>query len=332
MYTLSWIETRKIIRVGEKSYAITIPKKWANLLGLKPGSSVDILFDKSGIIYIRPRKLGVKRDVSLEASLKIGECGTIIDKCISGCYIEGHDTIVLELPSNTVLVSEVSSKLPGVVIVEGEDNKVIVKIAISESIIGFEEVVNRMIKVLETMYDYIEEFIEKNDEKSASELLKSDDELDRLFFLGLRLAKRSIITRLLEGDLGLAKELIDSALLIRAIEHVGDALDRSTRILLDSGFNGMQSKLVELFRLSRKIIFDALAAYRRANIKMACKVLERRRELRQMIRSLRRDAAVPIQGVLSELDLIAALAEDITDIAVSRYTRLLVDKKKTPSS
>ncbi len=325
--SMSWIETRKIIRVGEKSYAITIPKKWANLLGLEPGSTVDVIFDKSGVIYIRPRQVKVKKDTPLEVVLKTNECGEIIDKCISGCYIEGHDTVVLELEPNTIITTEVSAKLPGVIIVEGENNKIIVKIAISESIVGFNEVLSRMIRVLESMYDYIEDFIEHDDRDKAFKLLKSDDELDRLFFLGLRLAKRSLTSRILEGDLGFARELIDLALLIRSIEHVGDALDRSTRILLNIDYRGIKGDLIELFRLSRKIIFDAIASYNRVNIKMASKVLERRRELKQRIKQLRENASTAIQGVLSELDLIAALAEDIADIAVSKYTRLLIEHR-----
>ncbi len=324
---MSWLETRKVIRVGEKSYAITIPKKWANLLGLEPGSTVDVIFDKSGIIYIRPRQIGVRKDVPLETVLRVSECGSIVDKCISGCYIEGHDTVVLELTQSTAIPSEVSAKLPGVVIVEGGDNRVVVKIAISESIVGIDEVVNRMSRVLEAMYDYLEAFIEYGDKDKAYELLKSDDELDRLFFLGLRLAKRTITSKILEGDINYARELIDLALLIRSIEHVGDALDRSTRILLDVEYDSVRNELLELFRLSRKIIFDALASYNRVNIEMACKVLERRRELKKRIRSLRENAPTAIQGVLSELDLVAALAEDIIDIAVSKYTRLLVERR-----
>ncbi len=324
---MSWLETRKIIRVGEKSYAITIPKKWANLLGLEPGSTVDVIFDKSGVIYIRPRQVSIKKDIPLETVLKVNECGDIIDKCISGCYIEGHDTVVLELEPNITITSDVSAKLPGVVIVEGGDNKIIVKIAISESIVGFNEVVNRMIRVLESMYDYMEDFIEHDDKDKAFKLLKSDDELDRLFFLGLRLAKRALTSRILEGDLSYARELIDLALLIRSIEHIGDSLDRSTRILLDIDYTNVRGELIELFRLSRKIVFDAITSYNRVNIKMASKVLERRRELKQKVKQLRENASTPIQGVLSELDLIAALAEDIVDIAVSKYTRLLIERK-----
>jgi len=326
---MSWLETRKIIRVGEKSYAITIPKKWASILGLEPGSTVDVIFDKTGIIYIKPRKLKAKAGIPSEVVLKLNECDSIVDKCISGCYIEGHDIVVLEVPPTMEVLDNISSKLPGVIVVEGEGDKVIVKMAISENIVRFDEVINRMVKVLESMYDHMEEFIEEGSKEDAYKLLKSDDELDRLFFLGLRLAKRSILSKLLEGDISYAKELLDITLLIRSIEHVGDALDRSVRILLDIDYTPLKNNLLELFRLSRKIILDAIFSCVRINLKMASKVLERRREFKKKIASLRGEVSLTIQGVLSELDLIATIAEDIIDIAVSRYVRFL-EKKKRP--
>jgi len=237
--------------------------------------------------------------------------------------------ISLELEGPAPALSDVSSKLPGVVVVEGEGNEVVIKIAISESVVSFDEVINRMIKVLEGMYSYVERFIETGDPKYGEEVLRSDDELDRLFFLGLRLAKRTIMTKLLEKDVSYARELLDIAMLIRSIEHVGDALDRSVRILQEVEMEPIRDTLLELFRLSSKIIFDTLYAYRRVNLKAASRILEMRRELRRKVMSMRKEAPLSMQGILNELDLIATLAEDIIDITVSRFIRML-EKKSTP--
>ena len=326
---MSWLETRKVIRVGEKSYAVTLPKKWVDLLGISPGDTVDVLFDKSGYICIRPRKFEAGKAVEPVVRLKASDCGVLVDRCVSGCYTEGHDVISLELEGPAPALSDVSSKLPGVVVVEGEGNEVVIKIAISESVVSFDEVINRMIKVLEGMYSYVERFIETGDPKYGEEVLRSDDELDRLFFLGLRLAKRTIMTKLLEKDVSYARELLDIAMLIRSIEHVGDALDRSVRILQEVEMEPIRDTLLELFRLSSKIIFDTLYAYRRVNLKAASRILEMRRELRRKVMSMRKEAPLSMQGILNELDLIATLAEDIIDITVSRFIRML-EKKSTP--
>ncbi len=325
-YLMSWLETRKIIRVGEKSYAVTIPKKWVELLGISPGDSVDVIFDKSGFICIRPRRVGAGKVISPTIHLKAMDCGDLIEKCIAGCYIEGHDVISLEaLPQSTSL-SSVPSKLPGLVIVEGERDEVVIKIAISESIVGFDEVINRMIKVLEGMYGNVERLISTQDPSVGYEVLKGDDELDRLFFLGLRLTKRSIMTKLMEKDISTARELLDIVLLLRSIEHVGDALDRSVRILQNMDFKSVGNELLELFKLSEKIIFDAIYSYKRVNLKIISRILEMRRELRRKIMSLRKEASLALQGILNELDLIATIAEDIIDITISRYIRMLERK------
>ncbi len=323
---MSWLETRKIIRVGEKSYAVTLPKKWVELLGIAPGDSVDVIFDKSGFICIRPRKVEVSKPISPVIRLKARDCGNLIEKCIAGCYIEGHDVVSLESGPQDMLISTAPSKLPGLVVVEGEGNEVVIKIAISESIVGFDEVINRMVKVLEGMYGNVERLINTEDPSIGYEVLKGDDELDRLFFLGLRLTKRSLMTKLMEKDISTARELLDIALLLRSIEHVGDALDRSVRILQNMDFRPVREELLKLFKLSEKIVFDALYSYKRVNLRIISRILEMRRELRRRIMSLRKEASLALQGILNELDLIATIAEDIIDITISRYIRMLEKK------
>ncbi len=331
---MTWIESRKVIRVGEKSYAVTIPKKWAELLGVKPGDVVDVTFDQSGLICIKPRRARSEEVQASRVAIGFEECGDLVDKCIAGCYTEGLDTVDVRLTSEEAMskLSELPSKLPGVIVVEASEGRTIVKMALSEAIVGLDEVVNRMARVLEEMYDCMEAFLQTGSSEHMERLLRGDDELDRLFYLGLRLVKRVAATSLLEGDVGMVRELLDVALLLRSLEHVGDSLDRSVRVLHDMWplDGGVVENLLALFRSSRKVVFDALYSYRRANMKIASKVLALRRELRSKIHEARKGAPPPLQAVLSELDLISTIAEDIIDIAVSRFVRELEKKAGRP--
>jgi len=43
-------DKRKIIKVGEKSYATTLSKRWCSELGLRPSDVVDIIFRVTSIM------------------------------------------------------------------------------------------------------------------------------------------------------------------------------------------------------------------------------------------------------------------------------------------
>ncbi|WFO75132.1 phosphate uptake regulator PhoU [Desulfurococcaceae archaeon MEX13E-LK6-19] len=325
---MSWLELRKIIRVGEKSYAVTIPKKWIQSLGLKSGDTVNLILEKNGSICIHPSKEKSKTSIPNKVVVdSSGFNGDILSRTIMGCYVEGYDEVVLvnTKPEFTGVLNALATKLPGIVVLESPSGDITIKIAISENMVDIEEVLTRMIRVLNLMYDYVEDYIEKNDETLAKKVLETDDELDRLYFLGLRLIKRG------KGFASLTapkyQELLDQLLLIRSIEHIGDSLDRSIRILMENDWSKAREYMLKSFAFSRKIISDAITAYINSDIGLTGKLLVRRREFKKMIAEIRTKFQ-ELQGVASELELLSTIAMDISELAVSKYIRNLASSHK----
>jgi len=147
-----------------------------------------------------------------------------------------------------------------------------------------------------------------------------------MYFLGLRILKKAITRTLVSGTVDELRASIDLTLLIKSIEHVGDALDRSVRYLMASreALQKYRDVLLNLFRMSMKLVFDALAAYRDASFRMCMKVASMRRDFRAHISEHRREARdANIINVLNELELIAAIAADIVDTAITKYASSL---------
>ena len=50
------MEVRKIIRVGERSFGITLPKEWVEWHGLRVGSPIRVLVDRDKITLLPARR------------------------------------------------------------------------------------------------------------------------------------------------------------------------------------------------------------------------------------------------------------------------------------
>ena len=322
------IETRKIVKVGAKSLAISIPKRWAQNIGIEPGDSVDLVLNKDGTITIKPHKLSIKIEAVNALKINVSNYGSDeLAKLIEGSYIDGYDTIILEKISDsetiTSLLSNLALKLPGMVVFS-EGDTVTIKIALSDSIIRFDEVFQRMVNVLTAMFENVDRFLRTGREEHVKKVLLLDDELDRMYFLGLRLINRRLLT---STDVYKEfKEAIDLALTIKFIEIIGDCIDRSVRILIANPNLREEygSLLTKLYLTAMKLALDSVYIHRSSNIRTVVKVLKRKSEYIWEVRKLRDELASkasPIVGVLVELEMIADLIADLMEIASMKCAR-----------
>ncbi len=320
---MSWMEPRKIIKIGEKSYAITLPKKWAKILGIKPGDSVNLTMDKNGVIHVYLINKKPKKEegfaIVLDASkLSLNE----LEECLRGCYIEGLDSIIIKNLKRDEfkppVLNDIIVKLPGVIILEPGPEDIVLKIAITEDIIDLDEVVTRMSHILENMFDYMESYINTGKNDEGETILKLDDELDRLYHLGQRLIRKKMRAKIMSSRNYL--DLLDYLMIITNLEHIGDCLDRGVRILLGKEWKDIQNELRESVLKSRKIVFDTISGIRYPNLKILSNLRLRRRELKQLLRNIVLKKP-EFSGVVNEFELISTLSTDIAEVTVFRYLR-----------
>ncbi|AGG05912.1 AbrB/MazE/SpoVT family DNA-binding domain-containing protein [Dehalococcoides mccartyi] len=55
---------RKLFKIGEGGFAVTLPKAWINYHQLKPGDKVDIIVDGDLIIRVKKQKTDKKEDIA----------------------------------------------------------------------------------------------------------------------------------------------------------------------------------------------------------------------------------------------------------------------------
>ncbi len=303
---------RKIIKIGEKSYGITIPKEWLDKLGIKIGSSVETVI-VGDHITIRPVVPG-----ALEKTIVLEEGDeSMLAKLIIASYIEGKDLIALKGDKNAIrrAFNNVKNKLPGMIFVErGEIPEI--KITADERIINIIEITKTMRGAVQAMLDQMIRYLEDRDPEHLKEILVIDDDLDSLYFIGLRSVKR-ISARIPE-------EAIDLTIVIKALEHMGDALDRSSNYLMRAQISERCAKAYrEMLSLAASYFSEAFEAFLSGNYRASLETLNQRPVKVDAVFEISRRSACfeELSALLHETLILVASSAEISEASVSRHIR-----------
>lgn len=179
---------RRVIRIGEKSIGITLPKRWLDVLSVGVGDVVEIsLVGK--VIVVKPiTQVGGETN---EVSISLGGSIDETTRVIIASYIEGYDNVEVIGQKDVIrkAFSSVEKKLPGSLMLEG-DGSVLIKVATSETNVDLNEVINSMANILNSMFSKFIDYLESNKEDLLREVLELDDQMDKLYFLALRTIKK----------------------------------------------------------------------------------------------------------------------------------------------
>ncbi|MFP3267633.1 MAG: PhoU domain-containing protein [Thermoproteus sp.] len=160
------------------------------------------------------------------------------------------------------------------------------------------------------MFHLFLDFIKGHDEEDARELLRMDDQLDRLYFLSLRIIKKNIYQN--------PQGFVDYAIVVKNLEHMGDALDRSTNYLKQNKV-GCHEELVGEFENLQRYAEEAARSFLENRHEGALKVILERESLFKRLLAL--SSCEGVAPIMHEAMLITALAADIAEAAYSKFVR-----------
>ncbi|MFB6469841.1 MAG: PhoU domain-containing protein [Vulcanisaeta sp. AZ3] len=316
---------RRVIRIGEKSIGITLPRRWLDTINVGIGDVVEInLVGK--VIVIKPitQAGGETNEVSISLSGTADETTRVI----IASYIEGYDNIELIGQKDTIrrAFSSVENKLPGSLMLES-DGSVLIKVATSESNVDLNEVINSMANILNSMFDKFIDYLNTNIINQLNEVLELDNQMDKLYFLALRTIKKLSFRD--------PKRAIDDTIVVKNLEHAADALDRLSNAFMRVQPTQCRREISEKLRDVWTYIMKAVYAYLDNNIGNALRVLlDRERMLNNML-ELANMGCVNLSDLLTavihEGQLIVALAADIAEASFSRHVRSIAKPIKVPT-
>ncbi len=308
-------DIRKIIKIGERSVGVTIPKEWLPLLGVSVGTTVEVSLG-AGFIMIKPVS-STRTRPTIGVRVSGRDVETLSRLLIAG-YIEGYDSVIVDSERDLARRAfySVAMRLPGAIAMDGE--AFTVKISVDEMNTNIDEVVSSMRTIINNMFDLLMDYFQTGDKSRLEQLIRLDDDLDRLHFLGVRTIKRTSYRN--------PQEALDNMIVIKSLEHIGDALDRASNTLLKLS-SGLSKECVgvfrEIFASVASYTSKAINAFLTLNLDLATKVLLERHKLHnEIFRRVEKCTSIPETLALAhEATVMVFEAAEIAEVATAKLIR-----------
>ncbi len=220
------MEVRKVQSTGGASYIVTLPKQWVNAQEIKKNSRVGIVTRPDGTLLVTPKteweESGEKKTIGLDSIAGPEH----LFRILVSCYIMGYTTI--ELVSKDRIdartrdaINRFSQDSIGPEVIEEGEKRMVIKDLLNPSEMPFEKTIKRMYFLARSMHE--DAVLAMSDQGLAEEVLKRDDELDRLYWLVSR--QYNIVSHKAVWLTKMGLEQDDATfyfLISRIIERIGD--------------------------------------------------------------------------------------------------------------
>jgi len=220
------MEPRKLIRLGNSSFAIALPKDWIDKSGLKKGDDVFIEKNSNGEIIVSSEfKKG--EDKQIEIALDKVD-NDLLKKHLHAAYIKGYNTVKVKGNSKeTKMLKELLGDYISFELMDSNGEEILIKDFFDIKEIKFENLVKRIDTNLKEMFEIIKRDVEsgKLTTKTLKEIEEIDKEVNKFYFLCSRVFMKGVdnptVLNILKMNGG---ELFNSWWIAFHLESLGDGL------------------------------------------------------------------------------------------------------------
>lgn len=324
------MDLRKVQRTNSGTFFVTLPKNWAERVGLDKGKVLAITESIDGRLSLDPQY-----DVEHKPLSAVIRPTPYLGREIVGKYLLGYDEIRVEARNNIsseerVLIKETSSRLIGLEIVEEDFARIVLQCLLGPTTSSPEKILKREYNIAASMHrDGVTAFLER-DTSLAQNVIARDVEVNRFYFLLVR-TLRAVIQNPSAGEkFGIHSiDCLDYRLCGSLVETIGDRSVEIAHKALALSNSGAFRVMSHSIKMLHSRVFDtqenAVKAFFSHNVILAEEVRNERIEIEKIFNeielSLNRQSAefVPvILAVISSIYRIFGHSIDIADLVMPR--------------
>jgi len=322
------MELRKLQRTPDGTYLVTIPKAWAKRAGLGAGSVISYEERQDGRLLLSP-KIDEERqplETMIEASPLVRR--EIIERYLLGydiIRIQAKDTITPELRDEA---RRTTKRLVGLEVLEEDSRRMVIQCLIEPSLLIPEKILRRLEMLSMPMQlDATRAFVD-SDLELAKNVTERDEEVDRWYFLMVRLVRAAISdTYLLEKIKVSAVDCLDYRLLASYIETFADysvtvARNTQKESLIPKGHQILLEKAGALINMMYR---DAVGAVLSRDMKLVSSTTKRFEESKKLLSQAEstitkapRPLVNHLVSVLIAMNRMSEISVDISDLTLTR--------------
>lgn len=331
-------ETRKIQFTGKSSYIVSLPKKWVEDIGLKPGDHVTVIRQGNSLLQIGPSKKHFAKG-ALEATVEVGtgdDVSVPIRKMIA-LYILGFNIINikskdgrLQTKQREAVKDAVRKVLMGSEITADSTDGITIQVLINIGELSVDAAFKRMLLIAKSMVKDAILVLQESNSDLAKEVIKSDDEVDRFSFYIVRQLNIAIQNEHLLTDMGLVnpRDCLGYRSSVKSIERAADHAANIAEDVLEMEEplgRDTVAKITNMSNFALEVLDDACLSLFKRDYAEAEMAIEKSKRIDDLERSVIKSASTlrnvnelyRIKFITENLRRIAEYASDIAEIVLN---------------
>lgn len=326
-------EIRKVQVTGKSTFVVSLPKKWAVNAGITSGSLVHMHPQEDGsLLFTSNRSFAAQGPKILTIDGKIGDP---LIRDIIATYVAGYRLIELRAknitPQQRKDITAIVKKLIGIEIIEETQEKMIIQDISNPGEMPIDMSFRRMHIKVQWMLDNTIKVLRTKDVATASDIIKQDDEIDRLHLLISKQFMDILLHSMTseKSEIGLAGAFY-YRLASDHLERVSDHAGKIAGIIQKSGEkipHAMLDETVEIGIVSYKLINDSVVSLTKCNVELANRIIEEHKKIGENLCRIKYPSSMNPDAVMS-LGLMADSVKRIGDYAAN-IAELAIDFSKS---
>jgi phosphate uptake regulator len=313
---------------------VSLPTEWIKNNNLKKGNMVIIEVNRNNSISLYPSDIDTEdvKEVNIpHPQLSMDS----LTNQIYGAYLLGYDIIRIKGKSqisfdDRELIKLAMRKLVGLEIVDENGSNIISQFLLDANTLDAEKILRRMSSIVAGMYKDTLIGIQKKENGSEKSIVSRDDEVDRQYFLLVRLIRSAMMDQKLASKLNLSNiDILDYRIAANHLESAGDYITDFATALPIISHDKLMEDIIQAASLIEKMQEKSIAGFINKNrdesnevIKIYSKfngLLNLTKELSAQTDIDKQDAPIALLNSIFSMDKIARCWVDIADLVKPVY-------------
>ena len=282
---------RRLQKIGS-STLVSLPKEWVDANGLQKGSQVELETAGRGSLSVSASGGGEARQTAdLVISYPLPAEENIMADT-TGAYLLGYDVIRIESGESIIPVRDRENirnsmrRLVGMEIIEEDASHIEMQFLLDASTLSPAKILKRMSSIAVGMCEDVTRGLVSQDKSNLQTISGRDVEVNRQYFLLVRLLRSTLADRRLAGAFNLGNiDILDYRVAANLLENAGDSvvelaelvsnsslLPEQSQLVFDAvqGFEGMAAKSIDAFTApDRLLAIESISLHRRFQERLA---------------------------------------------------------------
>ena len=241
--------TRRLQKIGS-SILVSLPKEWIDANNLDKSNQVEIETNQNNLSIRTQQSKRPSKEIEISYPLPKGES---IVPTMTGAYLLGFDLIKIvgKLPisiSDRESVRGSMRRLVGMEIIDEDATNISVQFLLDETSVNPQNILKRMSSIALGMFSDVVLSLQSGDKTNLETITNRDAEINRQYFLLVRLIRSTIMDPRLAGIFNLENiDILDYRIAANTLEIAGDTVVELSESLIKSNLSKVELKKLHDF-------------------------------------------------------------------------------------